>query len=316
MLRKIIPKYETIQEELNEIKDVKELNNLLKYNKQILNKEVIAELNNNHFLNNPDIILTLIRKDINLDLLDDDIFIKIIKIIIKNGNNSDYNTIIKYLNRIRSIIGDYNLLLYCINNITLLKLLKDIDLSTHNKENETILFEACRKNNLEIIKYIIENGCSINNINNKGDNALFYCISYESCLMLIEAGININVVDDENWSAFEHLCMLDNPEMIILLIKSGADIIHHGSYGYYTSHKNIFLILLEHNVNIHNLYLVDDDLITLLMLVCMRDWVDMALLLLERNINTIYRDAEGNTIQDYLTPYMKKILLPKIRKMI
>jgi len=134
---------------------------------------------------------------------------------------------------IKSICGrDDETLLFiaCKNrNLILVKYLIELGLDI-NKENdygETPFFNACESRNLELVKYLIKCGIDISKSNYTLKTPLFYACESENVDIvkyLIKFGANINQEDDEGETPIFEACFNEKENIVKCLVELGIDI--------------------------------------------------------------------------------------------
>ncbi|KAG4083802.1 ankyrin [Neocallimastix lanati (nom. inval.)] len=111
--------------------------------------------------------------------------------------------------------------------IDFLKILIKNNHKLHNKyDDQTIINIAFRSRNMNIIKYIIDDGKKIEIINQKIDliKPLIEFNEVELLNYLIEHHLNINSMDDHGYTPFLYSIKCNNLNMMKYLINNGADI--------------------------------------------------------------------------------------------
>jgi len=95
------------------------------------------------------------------------------------------------------------------NDIDILQILLDFDLSDINYQNEydeTALMYACSTNNLNIVKILLENDADINIQNIDGNTALIGSIANQHpsiVKLLLEYNPNLNIVGESQFTTYE-----------------------------------------------------------------------------------------------------------------
>jgi ankyrin repeat protein len=176
-------------------------------------------------------------------------------------------------------------------NLNKLKLLIEhgygVDIDIQDDDGFTALMYACDKNNIEIVKLLIENGSAINIQNNDGFTALMYACekdNIEIVKLLIENDADINIQNNDGITALMIVCKKDNFEIAKLLIKNGAD-----------------------------LNIQDGDGDTALMVACYKDNIEISKLLIENDADINIRNYDGKSVYDVtFNPIIEEILKQKI----
>lgn len=117
------------------------------------------------------------------------------------------------------------------NNISELKNLieqgANINFQDSRMEGVTALHEASRKGNVEMVRYLLQNGADINSKNYKGFTALHvaaWCGENVVAKTLIEKGADVNEKAKDNITALHAAAVEGNLETVKLLISYGAEV--------------------------------------------------------------------------------------------
>ena len=199
-------------------------NNLLPFYSQFLgNKNNIKWLKNricdSCFYGNLGILkLLLTYTTIENNIFNIDTFVESYQTILILACDHNHTNIIKYLLKIgadpniRELSNDRTALYYAIinNNFEIVKCLVE---SKININDGVSLFEACCSiKRINILKYLIKNGCNINQKNKCGRSALFVAIYSdlkESFDILMDNGIDCNILIN-NQNALMTVCQLSD----------------------------------------------------------------------------------------------------------
>ena len=130
----------------------------------------------------------------------------IIKFYIENNKQEELKTILKNTDRKKFLIEALN---------------------TVDKNGETLLFEACKQGNIEIVELLVENGADISATNNSNETPLFEACrqgNIEIVELLVKNGADISVINNNNETPLFEACRQQNTEVIDLLVKNGADV--------------------------------------------------------------------------------------------
>jgi len=100
--------------------------------------------------------------------------------------------------------------------------------NTRDKYNNTLLHSACDSNDIDAVRYLIENGASVHIANNHGNTPFHYAAWHNSSIdtvrYLIENGASVHIANNRGNTPF-HYAVWHNPsiEMIQYLLDKGAD---------------------------------------------------------------------------------------------
>jgi len=106
----------------------------------------------------------------------------------------------------------------------------------YGEAGQTLLHYAARRNNLNMVKYLVEHEADVNMIDDNEATPLRYsvCKSNSDILKyLVEAGANVNVADNCKLTPLHLAAMCGNYESVKYLIKHGADI-------HATAHEEVY----------------------------------------------------------------------------
>lgn len=100
-----------------------------------------------------------------------------------------------------------------------------------NSAGETIMHKAVmsvKGNNTDVIKWLLENGCAdqLNAGDSYGNSVLATVIMRKGATMeivelLLNAGADINMINEDDGSSCLHVCSADNTDVIATLVQSG-----------------------------------------------------------------------------------------------
>jgi len=101
------------------------------------------------------------------------------------------------------------------------------DVNEVNVDDETPLCCSCRKENEKIVKYLIKHGADVNKVNGSKETPL-HCVCEEGnekiAKYLIERGANIKIVDINGYSPLFMACKSGNENLVKYLVKLGANV--------------------------------------------------------------------------------------------
>jgi len=210
------------------------------------------------FFENEDIIFFLIHHKNQIALSTYDLNQLISKYTISNKNKYGYNLILdeninrRYLTSYPSIRYEYkySVFVYChgtaiyylINacekeNLNIVKFLVNLmdDINEIDLSGKTALFYACEKGNEAIVKYLIKHGAKIDIEDYEGETVLHKaCESGNVNIVnyLIEHGADINHTVIDGSTPLYYACKSGNKYMVQRLIELGADINKEKGMGY------------------------------------------------------------------------------------
>lgn len=124
------------------------------------------------------------------------------------------------------------------NRLDLVAVLVDngANIIIRDKENRTVMFDAVAENNIEMICTLKLNGCDVNFYDKKGVSPLMYATWQTNRQMsmyeLIRLGANVNATDYEGKNAFMHAIYSDNRMGMDILLKNGTNINHADKKGW------------------------------------------------------------------------------------
>lgn len=176
-----------------------------------------------------------------------------------------------------------------INSVKLL-LENGCHVDDEDDKGRTALFYASAYKNIELLKLLFEYNCNVNHVDELGCNVLFYTISnsdYDITNFLLENGANINIQSNTG----ENLLIL-----IIFKITESID------------NKSLLRLAFEYNINVN---VQDSDGNTALHIVTLSDRLDLLFMLLKQKPDQSILDKNGKTyielaenkIKQYLSYY-------------
>jgi ankyrin repeat protein len=147
-------------------------------------------------------------------------------ILVKAIENNDEAIATNIIERKKMVSNtDYSLLYYTIsnNNPRLLSLLINKGISpnqTPEKEGSVLEF-AVRKDNVDAVAILLQNGADVNIKDESGETPLFWCQSESMVRFLVKEGAEVNVRNDIGYSPLHSIV---NIAAIEELCKLGADV--------------------------------------------------------------------------------------------
>jgi serine/threonine-protein phosphatase 6 regulatory ankyrin repeat subunit A/serine/threonine-protein phosphatase 6 regulatory ankyrin repeat subunit B len=196
---------------------------------------------------------------------------------------------------------NYNALHYVTNNFDMttfdLLLNTNIEINKQNNEGETVLHCLIEKSNIDAANKIIAYyGADPNIQNNKGNTALHhvahFCkdnVSTQIASTLINAGVNIDALNNNGKTALDLAIGKKNISLIKLFIANGTKI--NGTLHTYFEYAEIIELLLDEGFDINTL---DQNNNTVLHKACQFS-IETTQLLLNRNIDINARNNKGQT---------------------
>lgn len=135
------------------------------------------------------------------------------------------------------LVQDSTILHEAVNkdNIEMVKLLVEngVDVNKENEYSYTPLHLAVEKNNIEIVRFLVENKANVNSENEYSSTPLHLAVSknnIEMVRLLVENGADVNK-ENENSNTPLHLAVdKDNIEMVRFLVENKADINKQNKY--------------------------------------------------------------------------------------
>lgn len=138
------------------------------------------------------------------------------------------------------------------------KILKKTDIELKDHRNRTALHLAVEGQQLEAVKFLIENGANVNADKGKGWTPLFYAAwigNKDISEYLIINGANIEVNENAHSKPLAVASEFGHLEVVKLLLKYGADVNGKGNFRNYTAlhdsykHYEITKLLLDSGAN-------------------------------------------------------------------
>ncbi|ORX45812.1 ankyrin [Piromyces finnis] len=139
-----------------------------------------------------------------------------------------------------------------------------IYMNVKNDDNDTVLIFACRQNNLDIVKKLLQYGNI--SINEKGEDkktALIWAIYRENIDIaqhLLSYGADINIKDFYGMSPLSHACQSGNYNLVEFLLNQGADInikdnngLSSLIYSITNDNDKVSRLLIERGIYIHDI---------------------------------------------------------------
>jgi ankyrin repeat protein len=95
-----------------------------------------------------------------------------------------------------------------------------------DSDRETYLHKALTVENvdLDLVKFLIQNGASVNSKNSTGATPIHYATSSEAIELLLEHGADINQQDRYGWAPLHSAVVSGNLNRVRFLVESGANV--------------------------------------------------------------------------------------------
>lgn len=196
------------------------------------------------------------------------------------------------------------------NNLKIVQYLIENGADQHQTDysNQTALFYVLDDESLDIVKYLFSKGIDINHKKDYKETPLILACDNISggtkiVKFLIENGANINDVDRNKQNALFKACISNNFKIVKYLIKKGIDINHKDACGStaimlaFKSYKIIKYLINFCNIDINH---KDKAQHTLLFLVCWNYNIKAAKYLLSLDIDKNTLNDENMTILDFV----------------
>jgi len=120
--------------------------------------------------------------------------------------------------------------------ISIKKLIEKYGIDLYDSDKRTLLINSVAKNNLEIVKFAINNGADLNFQDQSGYTSLHFCALYKYAVitdLLIEKGADVNIRDEHGnspiWTAIFNA--KGDFSIVHKLYKAGADIETKNKHG-------------------------------------------------------------------------------------
>ncbi|XP_064595895.1 ankyrin-3-like [Liolophura sinensis] len=115
------------------------------------------------------------------------------------------------------------------NNVDIVRQIVDLggDINIQNKDGKTPLLLALRASNLDLVRLLVERGAGVNVQNEEAETALFWALRADDMdlvRLLIKHGANVNVQNKEGEAPLYLAVRRGNKDLVNLLVMSGASV--------------------------------------------------------------------------------------------
>lgn len=156
-------------------------------------------------------------------------FIDVVKVLIEK--KVDTNALTKR--------GSTPLFLACLNNnLDIIKYFieeLEFDINKKNAAEMTVLHEACRDGNIDLIKYLVAHGANVNDVNENGDTILHIACHQDhldTVKFIIETlHFDVNTINTVNGGIALQIACFKSIDMTKYLVSKGANIRHINYFG-------------------------------------------------------------------------------------
>lgn len=148
-------------------------------------------------------------------------------ILTKGVSKSIKNEIGNSILHIGASNGSMDIVSYSIEELT-------IEIESKNNKGTTPLMLAVHSNKLDVVRYLIEHGAKINEVDNNGHNALFYVVDNNRNMfqLLLNAGADISQEANDKATLLINAAKNKNFEIIRYLLENEANIHAKDDLGY------------------------------------------------------------------------------------
>lgn len=179
---------------------------------------------------------------------------------------------------------------------------KNVDINFQFKDGRTALMYASCNGNLDIVKYLYENGADLNLVEYEYKNsALMFAIGYnqeEVVKYLIEKGANINLQNINGDTPLHFACIKGYLNLVKLLNENGCDLNLFNN-----EHNNAIIFAVGNNFIDIVKYLIDNN-VNLNVIDCKK----VSLLHICIGINMNFKEDKDNFLQNIKLKIMEMIL--------
>ena len=148
-----------------------------------------------------------------------------------------------------------------------------------------LLNVAVYTDNIQLVKLLLDQGVSVNRVNNFGNLSISWCISLEMAQYLVSKGIDINFVDKDGWTPLHDYSSRTRLDIAKFLISRGAHINARDNIGFTplmialnSSPISFIQFLIKNGADVN---IRTDDKSTALHLAVMRGDVDIVKVLID-----------------------------------
>ncbi|WP_341356781.1 ankyrin repeat domain-containing protein [Rossellomorea sp. y25] len=118
-------------------------------------------------------------------------------------------------------------------SITKVLIDKGADISLKCRSGESPLFKACHLGNIEVVRYLVKVGASVNDVNSDGDNIIIASCNNINCLrfLLSFQNFDVNYRNNDGYTALMEAAEDGKFDSVKLLLESGTNVEFQDNYG-------------------------------------------------------------------------------------
>ena len=207
------------------------------------------------------------------------------------------NNNLQYIKILNIINNDYLLNNNSLEEIK--KILLTFDINTCNENGKNLLHTYAYKNNYNLLKLFLDNGCNINKQDDLGNTPIYYA-SCDTLLFFITNGTNLLIKNNNNLTILNYISIYNqNSKFLQILLASQTDNIYNQFEDYELLNKAVLFQDIPKIKELldKNIYMIDSYRISPLEIACNNGFYNEFLCLLEYNPK-IYDDLILNMINN------------------